>query len=272
MRIRCENCGRAALDNDEVCWHCGRPLPGREGAGRKKVRARESWTRDGGPGSIAVFGGLTLAVVVAAALVMAALGRQPQLQVRLGTRTPPGWTFLTPAAGRFTITLPDDWTWLDAADPDDAAQLEVLEEQQPRLRLATHPLGAETDDMDLLFAAGNPLRGQAERPFLVVAASPLLNRLTYQEAVNFLAGSDYDILAVRFVDDFDKSHVAILVDTPLADAAIRSQDGQIIRCRQQFVLGQEQSLLLSLCAPAETFDAYANTFDQILASFQHLNR
>jgi len=271
MNIRCENCGHAALETDETCWHCGGPLPGRQGAGRKKVKARESWARDRGPGSIAVFGGLTLLVILAAVLVMTTLGRQPQLQVRLGTRTPPGWTLLTPADQLFTITLPADWSWLNSADSDDVAELESLVQQQPRLRLATHPLGAETDDMRFLFAAGDPLPPRDLTPFLVVAASPLLNRLTYQEAVSFLSGSDYDVLATRFVDDFDKSHVDILVDTPLGDLSGQQEGAGSIRCRQQFVLGRRQSLLLSLCSPPGRFDAYVTAFDQVLASFQHLD-
>jgi hypothetical protein len=271
MNIRCENCGHAALDTDETCWHCGAPLPGRQGTGRKKVKARESWTRDGGPASIAIFGSLTLLVVVAAALVMATLGRQPQLQVRLGTRTRPGWTLLAPANRAFTVTLPDSWSWLDSTDPGAAAELDALIRTEPRLRLATHPLGAETEDMRILFAAGDPLPAHDLTPILVVAASSLLNRLTYQEAVSFLSGSDYDILGVRFIDDFDKSHVDILVDTPPVDPSGQAESAAAIRCRQQFVLGRQQSLLLSLCAPPGRFDAYTHVFDQILASFQHLD-
>jgi hypothetical protein len=271
MNLRCENCGHAALETDETCWHCGEPLAGRHGAGRKEVKARESWARDRGPGSIAVFGGLTLLVILAAILVMASLGRQPQLQVRLGTRTQPGWSLLTPANRAFAIALPGSWSWLDATVPEDVAELDSLIQQQPRLRLATHPLGAETGDMRILFAAGDPLPTRDLTPFLVVAASPLLNRLTYQEAVSFLASSGYDVLAVRFVDDFDKSHVDILVDTPLEGPDGQQEGAGSIRCRQQFVLGRQQSLLLSLCSPSGRFDVSANTFDQILASFQHLD-
>lgn len=271
MNVRCESCGRAALDTDETCWHCGEPLSGRRGVGRKRVRARESWGRDGGPASLTIFGGLTLLVVMAAILVMASLGRQPQLRVRPDTRAKPGWTLLAPFGGSFTITLPDSWSWLDSADSESAARLEALEQQEPRLRLATHPLGAESGDMRLLFAAGDPLPTRPQTPLLVVAASPLLSRLTYQEAVGFLSGSNYDILSVRFVDDFDKGHVEILVDTPLPDGTEPAEDGAAIRCRQQFVLGDTQSLILSLCAPRGRFDDYANTFGQIMASFQRLN-
>ncbi|MGD2078048.1 MAG: hypothetical protein PVH18_06675 [Chloroflexota bacterium] len=271
MNIRCENCGHAALDTDSSCWHCGEPLPGREEAGRKKIKVRESWTRGAGPGSVVIFGGLTLLVTLAALLVMSSLASQPQLQVRLGTRTPPDWTLLTAADNAFTVTLPDRWSWLDSADRQAGPQLDALIGSTPRLRLATHPLGAETDDMTILFAAGDPLPGDSQTPFLVVAASPLLNRLTYQETVDFLSSSGYDVQSVRFEDDFDKSHVGILVDTPLMDADSGDDDGETIRCRQQFVLGRKQSLLIALCAPVESYDVYNNTFDQIIASFQHLD-
>ena len=77
MNIRCENCGHTALDTDSTCWQCGESLPGREHAGRRKVKVRESWTHGTGPASIAIFGGLTLLVVLAALLVMTSLGQQP---------------------------------------------------------------------------------------------------------------------------------------------------------------------------------------------------
>jgi hypothetical protein len=235
------------------------------------AKARESWSRLGGPGSIALFAGLTVLVVVAAILVMTSLGQQPQLQLRLGTRTSPGWSLLTPANQAFAVSLPESWSWLDASDPEATAELRALRRDEPRLRLATYPLGAETDDMHVLFAAGDPLPGQGQTPILVIAASPLLNRLSYRETVIFLSESDYDIRGVRFVDDFDKSHVEILADTPVDPRSDRAERAATIRCRQQFVLGRQESLLASLCAAPGRFEAYANTFDQILASFQHLD-
>jgi hypothetical protein len=286
MNVRCENCGRAALDSDETCWHCGAPLPGREGAGRKLVKARESWAHGAGPASIAVFGGLTLMVVLAAILVMVSLGRRPQLQVLLGTRSLPGWRFVTAADQAFTLALPGGWTWLDGASAESAATLAALVEDEPRFLLATHPLGAESDDVHIVFAAADPLPGLGEKANLVVAASPLLNRLTYQEATSFLTGSDYDVLSARFVDDFDKSRVDIVVDTPLVNAPLvdgrpdsvppdgaaeEGGEGLVMRCRQQFVLGREQSLLVSLCAPRGRFAVYSQTFDNVMASFQHLD-
>lgn len=271
MNLRCENCGHAALDTDSTCWHCGEPLPGREERGREEVKVRESWTRDAGPGSIVIFGGLTLLVVIAALLVMNWLGQQPRLQARLGARTRPGWTFLTAANRAFTISLPDDWSWLDTADPDAAAALASLVDQESRWRLATHPLGAEISDMTIVFAAGSALPNESQGPILVVASSPLLNGVTYQEVVNFLSNSDYDVGQVRYVDNFDKSHVSIVIDTPLDDALSEAENAQAIRCRQQFVLGRQKSLLISLCAPTGRFAAFSNTFDEILESFQHLD-
>lgn len=271
MNLRCENCGHAALDTDNTCWHCGEPLPGREDAGRKKVKVRESWARDSGPGSVAIFGGLTLLVVVAAVLVMGSLGRQPQLQVRLGTRSKSGWTLLTGGDRLFTVTLPDSWSWLDGADPQAEAELSQLLDAEPRFELATHPLGAETDDTTILFAAGDPLPGDGRTPILVVAASPLLNRLTYQEATSFLSSSDYEIQRVRFVDDFDKSHVRIEVDTPWDSQSSDENSVERMRCQQQFVLGRDQSLLISLCAAPGRLGAYGRTFEEIMASFQHLD-
>ena len=254
-----------ALETDSKCWHCGQPLPGREDAGGKKVKVRDSWTRDSGPASIAIFGGLTLLVVVAALLVMSSLGGQPQLQIRLGTRARPDWTFFTASDGRFTVTLPNSWTWQDGTDPAAAAALQTHLDAGERYQLASQPFGAETEDLTILFAAEGPQPGNGEPPFMIVASSPLLNQLTYKEAVVFLLNSDYDLQQARYVDNFDKSHVSIIVNPRVDDTS-----GQAIRCRQQFVLGREESLLASLCAPAGRFSAYSNQFNEILTSFQHL--
>jgi hypothetical protein len=265
MNIVCENCGHQALDTDNTCWHCGEPLPGRESAGRKKVKVREGWTRGSGPASIAIFAGLTLLVALAALLVMSWLGDRPQLQLRLGTRIRPDWTLVTAADERFTAILPDGWSWRDGTDPADAAALQTLLESDQRYQLATHPLGAETEDQTILFAALGPQPSTGEPPFMIVAASSLLNRLTYDEAVAFLKESDYDLEMVRYVDDFDKSHVSIIVTTPIDPSS-----DETIRCRQQFVLGREESLIASLCAPSARYSAYSNQFNEILANFQHL--
>lgn len=254
-----------ALETDNTCWHCGEPLPGREDAGRKKVKVRESWAREAGPGSVAVFAGLTLLVVVAALLVSIALGRRPQLQVRLGTRPPPNWTFYTASDESFTVSLPDSWTWLDDNDPQVTGELQAMIDGDERFRLATHPLGAEVDDLIIRFLAHGQQLDDRHRSFMIIAGSSLLNRLTYREAVSFLSQSDYDLQEVRFVDDFDKSHVRIIVNTPLTDGS-----GEAIRCRQQFVLGRSESLLASLCAPENAYPALASQFDEIMTTFQHL--
>lgn len=265
MNIICDNCGHQALDTDSTCWHCGEPLPGRDDAGRKKVKVRESWTRDSGPASVAIFAGLTLLVAVAALLVMSALGSQPQLQIRLGTRARPEWTFFTAANGLFTVTLPDSWSWRDGTDPAAASALLTLLDSGERYQSALEPFGLETDDLAILFAAEGPQPGSGDPPFMIVASSPLLNRLTYDEAVTFLRDSDYDLQEVRHIDDFDKSHVSIIANTPIDESS-----DETIRCRQQFILGREESLLASMCAPSGRYTAYSNQFLEILSSFQHL--
>jgi len=271
MNIRCENCGHTALETDSTCWHCGELLAGRENAGSKKVKVRDGWTQGAGTSSVIIFGAMTLLVVLSTILVMASLGRQPQLQVRFGTRTQSGWSFVTSASRQFTISLPDSWSWIDGTDPAFAEELAKLVEDQPLLRLASYPLGAEVQDLTIHFAAGITHPGDERTPKLIIASSPLLNQLTYQEALEFLANSEYNLEQVSFVDDFDKSHLSIVVDTPLGSNALNVETGESIRCRQQFVLGKHQSLLISLCARPSQSRANAPTFDEILASFQRLD-
>ena len=271
MNIRCENCGHTALDTDSTCWHCGKPLPGREDAGRNKVKVRDSWGQSAGPTSLIVYGGLTLFVILGAILLMASLGKQPQLQVRFGTRTQDGWSFINSANHQFTVSLPDEWSWLDGTDMETAIELAQLVEDQPVLRLASYPLGAEVQDLTVLFAASSTFVGDEGAPLLIIAGSPLLNHLSYQEALEFLANSDYDVEQVVLVDDYDKTHLSIVVDPPIQDDISGDGTDIIIRCRQQFVLGREESLLVSLCAQPTQARANAPTFDEIMASFQHLD-
>jgi hypothetical protein len=265
-KTRCENCGQQALDTDVVCWQCGRPLPGREEAAPERLPVKESWQQDLSVSSVAMAVGMTVIVIVIALLLMRSLGQQPLVQVRFNTRTPPGYTVIHSGDRAFTLALPESWRWIDAGEPGGPAELDALLQAENRYALATHPAGADLEDVTPVFIAqGEPAAGEIEPPFVVLAWSRQLNRLSYEELQAYLENQPEIVTETRYVDDYAKSHLS-------ADVRLAGQDPgpERLRCRQQIVLGEAQALLLSMCGQADRFGANQALFDNIAAGFQRL--
>ena len=266
MTERCRHCGEPALDTDIVCWHCGLPLAGREKLKSTKVKVKEGWQQSVSPEAVAIYAGITVIVILATFLVMSILGQQPRVQVRFGEKRPINWNEITSADKTFIVTLPENWQLLDGENEIQRPTLDALISENQLFHLATYPFGAEVDDVRISFLAeSQPTTTEQQPAFLVVALSELLNRLTYEEAINFLLSSEYQISEARFVDNFDRSHVSILVRTDVSEG-----DTVTIRCRQQFIHGESETMLVSLCATATRYPAYSTIFEDILGSFQRL--
>jgi hypothetical protein len=265
MSDRCVHCGEPALESDTVCWHCGMPLPGREESKAPQKQVKEGWQQSSPPATVAMYAGITIAVILAAFLVMVYLGRLPLLQIRFGTRAPDQWETIVSADNGFILSLPGSWGWTDGTIEDQAMAINDLLGADNKYGFGTFPFGAEVDDLKIQFIAepSSPPGNQLS-PFLVIARSRLLNRLTYEEAVDFLLTSDYRVKEARFVDNFDKSHVSIIVQTSLAEDLE-------LNCRQQFILGESEAMLVSLCSPSSRYQANIATFEGILESFQRLD-
>lgn len=265
MSDRCVHCGEPALESDTVCWHCGMPLPGREETNAPEKKVKEGWQQSISTSAIAMYIGMTIFVILAALLVMVYLGRLPLVQIRFGTRTPDQWETIVSADNSYILSLPENWLWTDGTNEDQPLAIEDLGAAGNKFTVGTYPFGAEVDDLEIQFIAekSSPPEPQVP-PFLVIARSSLLNRITYEEAIDFLLNGDYQVQEASFVDNFDKSHVRIIVRTPL------NEDLEL-NCRQQFILGKSEAMLFSLCAPSSQIQENIATFENILESFQRLD-
>jgi hypothetical protein len=267
MASRCEHCGEPALDSDTVCWHCGMPLAGHdEQPPASKTQIKEGWQRSTTPTAVVFYVGLTIFIIVATVILMVMLGRQPIVQIRLGTRAPNNWQEVTDADLSFTLYLPSRWHWLDSGLADQQLALDARLAESNIYHLGSQPFGIEIDDLTVQFLAQDTSEsGDQEAAFLIVATSDLLNRLSYDEARAFLSSSDYAINNVAFVEAYEKSHLRYEIQIDGSD-----QESSLINCRQMLILGSGEAMLVSLCRPLTSLRNYEDTFIDILDSFQRL--
>lgn len=282
MVKRCENCGQAALDNDKVCWHCGRPLAGADIEAPDKVSVNKGWQQTQSLSTIGGYVAVAAFVILAAVFTTHLLGQQPLVSANVGDRPPEGWSTFVDFRSTFAAYLPDDWSWFEQERRENRSDpgLQVLIDGGDTFMLGTHPFGAEADDVQIVFLAV-PISDTAEiesgvtvtetlitaEAFMLVARSEGLNDLTYEEVVDFLLNSDYRILAAEQVEGIDSSFLNIRVETPVAEG----KDFDHLRCSQQFFLGREESMLLTLCAKNTVYTGYQRDFNSILSSFRRLS-
>ena len=265
MNDRCDHCGEPTLDTDTVCWHCGMPLPGRKELNTPKDLVKDDRQQSVSPSSVAMYTGMTIIVILGAWLVMVYLGRLPLVQVQFGTRTPAEWESIISAENSFILSLPESWWWIDGSSDEQRGAIKDLIAEEKTYDISTYPFGAEVADLEIQFIAEtSSASGSQLLPFLVIARSSLLNRLTYEEAIDFLLNSEYKINEVKLVDDFDKSYLSIFVHTAI-------DEDLDMRCWQKFIRGETEAMLVSLCAPTSLYQANINTFEDILGSLQRLD-
>jgi hypothetical protein len=281
MNIRCENCGQLSLETDKLCWHCGRPLAGRDIEEPEKVAVNQGWQQTQSWGAISGYVAVAVFVILAAILVTRILGQQPRVSANVGDRAPEGWEAVMDSNSRFTFYLPQAWTWFgpERRERRPDPPLSYLLETGPVFTLGTNPFGGETDDLEIDFLAV-PISDTAAfedessliealitaDAFMLVGRSQRLNDLAYEETVQFLLNSDYRILEARQQEELDRSYLTIFVETPVEAA----DDFEFLRCNQQFFLGRTESMLVTLCAKNTVYTSYQRTFSDILTSFRRL--
>ena len=266
MKIKCENCGEPAMPSDATCWHCGQPLKNGAAKSVDVVTSADTWRETRNTINVIPYLIITIVVIVAAILIMSMIGRKPLLQMALGATIPNGWKSVSPADNEFFVYLPEGWRFWDGANADQVQEFESRMREDDNLTLGAHPFGAEVEDLEILFLAQeeNVPEDQAGL-FLVFGKSHTLGELTYVEASNYLNASDYRIRGTRLVEDFDKSNLDILIDTPLDDGT-----GDSLRCRQSFILGSEEAMLVAVCSPEVRYPAQEYQMLTLLESFQWL--
>jgi hypothetical protein len=213
--------------------------------------------------ALAVYGLLTLGIVVSLLLVMRSLGGRPIL-IRSAGLADGDWVTVTDADLRYTLSLPADWQWLDVAFRDQSALLDTLIDRQPYIARALRPLGEAAGDVAILAAAvgAQSLELPEPQPLLVVGRGESLDDLTPRAALESLTKQPLPISGGS-------------IDTRLAGQSQARfetlDDAEGYRCRHLFVADDEAAgYLVAACAPRPRFAALEGDLQAILDSFQLL--
>jgi len=268
----CPNCGQSILETDTVCWHCGWKLPRRTGAKIKPAPAHLDET-DQQPYSlklIAGYGVITGLVIVAALLVIAALGNRPRVITTEDTKLKPGWTAVTDRSISFTLNLPDGWVFQEPAGPQESLLLTDQIESDALMRATISPFGRFDSNLSLrLLAANGPIRESRPNSFLIIVEDNRQKQLSLNEAVALLENSTPGLVILR--TDVGES----LRGEPQANFLVRVVGGNpptsLLRCQQEFVRSDPASFILSACAAPSVYPALSTNLHDILASFQLLS-
>lgn len=276
----CENCGRPVLPTDVTCWHCGYALPRRpkpvedkpKGStttagrwrGRRAGEEDVAGTGDYNLQAIAVYGVLTLLIILALGLVMRALGQFPILVRSASLELGGDWVAVTDADLQYTLSLPDGWQWLDLAYRDQTSVLDQVLRRQAYIDRALQPLGRAAGDVAIIAVAVDTLNLEdtEPKPFVVVGRSERLHDVTPQEALDSLAGSSLPVTD-QFID-------RRLAGQPQARFNVLDAE-QAYQCRHLFVVDTPSpAYLVAGCAPQAGFATLQRELDDILDSFQLL--
>lgn len=273
MNDTCPNCGKPVLPTDTACWHCGYALPKRPKAPPPVTRtprgqpaaADAELPADYDLRALAVYGALTLALVLALWLVMNALGRQPIL-VRNAALGGEDWVAVTDAELRYTLSLPPGWQWLDVAYRDQQALLDQVLGHQPTIGRALDPLGRAAGDVAILAVAAqtNDLATEEPIAYVVIGRSEALRDLDAAAALAALAEGEppagETALDTRLAGQTQARFATF-------DAANATQ------CRHLFVADPGVAgYLLAACAPQADYGALRPQLGDLLDSFQLLQR
>lgn len=274
MADKCPNCDKPVLDTDIICWHCGYQLPKRqpakgEGAKQTGAAARARFLSPAGDAEtaevnlrmVAIYGLLTLAVILALWLVMRSLSRQPIL-VRSAAFELGDWVSVTDFDLRYTLSLPSDWQWLDTAFRDQSDLLAEVAARQPYVGWALLPLGGAAGDMELLgLAVGTRVLETADPiPFVVIGRSEELSALSPADALARLTGTT--AVTEQAID----TRVA---GQPQARFTVLDMPNAY-QCRHLFTPFKGEGYLLAACAPQGRFGTLQHDLADILDSFQLL--
>ncbi len=277
MADRCPNCDQPVLATDITCWHCGYQLPKRTNARPAAAPVSVSPSGQlGTPGEVtakpteydwralAIYGLLTVAIVVGLGLVMRSLNRQPILVRSAGIDLNGEWVIVTDSELSYTLSFPTDWQWIDASARAQNELLAKVIERQPYIDRALLPLGEIAGDVELVaVAVGTRLLEDTDpKPFVVVGRSERLRGVEAQNALDWLDERPFQVT--------EKA-----IDTHLAgqtQARFNVLDGaNAYQCRHLFVTGEgKPGYLVAACAPQARFGALKKDLDDILDSFQLL--
>ncbi len=257
---RCENCGKLVLNTDIICWHCGwqiAPSPAGNSESVETAAVQESDEEEilamfPRP-AILAYAGIAAVSIFLLLLTMNALGKAPIIALNANTRGS-GWQPVSDAAQAVGLELPAEWTWelvnMPLADDESDIKWET----------AVAPLGPLAPDTEILLVGAN------DPAFLVVANSPRLGQISPQQAVTALQTEAFDNLTVE-----ETRLVNNVAGQLQADFLIKHPDGDI-QCRQRYFTASGEGFLAAVCTPANAAGRFNKQFNDILLSFQPLER
>ncbi len=281
MSNSCPNCDKPILESDTVCWHCGFVLPKRpkprataEPANRVAslhLPARERQPAESVPvaydfRALAIYGLLTLAVILSLWMVMRSLSRQPILVRSAALDLGGNWVSVTDVDLVYTLTLPSDWQWLDVGYRDQSELLTKVFDRQPYMARALRPLGEGAGDVETLSVAVGTqvLETTDPQPFVIVARSERLGEMSPETALELLGNSSLPV-SEQSVD----THLA---GQPQARFNILDMPNAY-QCRHLFVTAESKpAYLVAACAPQSRFGTMQRDLNTVLNSFQLLER
>lgn len=274
----CPNCQQPVLTTDVVCWHCGYQLPGKRPTRPPDGSPAEVAARPGGQAhegddsasydfrAIAVYGLLTLVVILGLWLVLHSLGRRPILVRNAVTGISGDWVSVTDVDLHFTLSFPADWQWLDVNWRDQTDVLAQLVERQPYIGRALRPLGDPAGDVAIVAVAvgSQTLEKDELLSFVTIGQSVRLRDLTPQAALGLLAEQTQPATRGE-------------IDTHLPgqpQARFTTFDNTAAyKCRHLFVADEGAAgYLVAACAPTTEFAVREQELNDILDSFQLLER
>lgn len=227
MAKRCPQCDQLLLEDEFVCWQCGRRL-GETPAGTLPTVASSAPTFSLSPTHIYV---TILALLLGMVLwLTAVLGSQPLVQANITDRPPAGWLIFTSEDRQFTLFLPESWGRYEVDNPD----LERVIASDPFYQEVTEFWGNDWQ-ISLLVVPHEAVMATRPEAFLLIARSPdpvSLNLAEIQRAVQ----SRPDVLETNLIDNFNKSQLFINWTTA---------DGNW-SCQQQLF---EAGFLVNGCSP-----------------------
>jgi hypothetical protein len=271
----CPNCGKPTLATDAICWHCGYTLPRRarprpetkaprRGASRRSAASLtvEDESIEYDFRALAVYGLLTLAIILGLWLVMRALSRQPLLVRSAALDLGGNWVAVTDADLRYTLSIPTEWQWLDLAFRDQEELLGRVTGRQPYIGRALRVWeGADEEAAILAVAVGARTLEQPDpAPLVVVGRSEPLRDLTPDQAL---------ALAAQRLAISDEGINTRTAGQPQARFATLDNAGGY-ECRHLFTADAQVAYLVAACAPQANIGPLRGELDDILDSFQLL--
>lgn len=264
---RCQNCGQPALSDDRICFHCGRPLPGREAAEEQTARASQGWQHGISRKKVGLFLVMTVGLIIAALTMMTILGQQPLVQIGFNTREPDNWQDIVVHDRAFIIFLPPAWEWYDASESTSSSTLGGLPVVDGGHASSLRPLLDFVKDIEVRFVAvegkGFEDGGGA---FVVLGRSKILKEVTTNQALEILNENEYVVGEATMVENFDKSYLGYSVELPTYN-----NNRQKLFCNQQLIHGDTAGYVLAVCSPSPRIQGLETTFTEIYESFQLLD-